>query len=66
MDDLKDLLIELAIDDRAAVRRAARDALTVDFDALPPLSEIMAGDQRHGPAFKRSVMMAYNERRAGE
>lgn len=66
MDDLKDLLVELSNDSREAVRSAARDALTVDLDALAPLSDLMAGDQRHGPAFKRAVMAAFNERRAGE
>ncbi|GHA19262.1 hypothetical protein GCM10007989_13450 [Devosia pacifica] len=66
MDDLKTLLIELAGDDRAAVRQAARGALRVDLDELQPLSEIMASDQRHGPAFKRAVMAAYNERQVGE
>jgi hypothetical protein len=66
MDDLKDLLIELASDSREAVRRAARGALVVDLDKLAPLSEQMASDQRHGPAFKKAVMAAFNERRAGE
>lgn len=66
MDDLKNLLIELASDSREAVRRAARGALTVDLDELQPLSDLMAADQRHGPAFKSAVMQAYNERRASE
>lgn len=61
MDDLRDLLITLASDHRAAISRAARRALYVDLDALAPLSDLMAGDLRYGERFKSAVMQAFNE-----